>query len=58
MKHYRYRLVVTNNNIIVKRFLGNDKNVLQERFETWFIKQGYDRNNINTYMEYVQHANY
>lgn len=58
MKHYIYRLVVTNNNIIIKSFLGNDEAILYERFEKWFIKQGYDRNNINTFLEYVQHANY
>ena len=57
MKHYIYRLVVTHKGIIVKRFLGNDPNELTERFEMWFIKQGYDRSDIATYLEYVQHAN-
>ena len=56
-KTFIYRLVVTNNNIIIKRFLGNDKNELHERFEMWLIKQGYDRADIDTYIEYVQHAN-
>lgn len=58
MKHYIYRLCVTHNNVIIKSFLGNDKNELQERFEMWVIKQGYDRADVETYIEYVQHAYY
>lgn len=57
MKHFIYRLTVTNDGIVVKTFLGNDKNELQERFEMWFIKQPYDSRNVNTYIDYVQHAN-
>lgn len=57
MRHYIYKLIVTNNNIVVRTFFGNDPDELQERFEVWFIKQGYDRENIKTYLNYVQHAN-
>lgn len=55
---YRYELIVLFNNIQVKRFIGNDLNVLAERFEMWFIKQPYDRNDITIYRGEIQHAGY
>ena len=66
-KSYRYELIVGkkshseefgNYTTKIKRFLGNDKNELQERFEMWFIKQPYDRNDIEIYIGEVQHAGY
>lgn len=42
----------------LKRFIGNDKNELQERFEMWFIKQGLMRENIDIYLGEIQHAGY
>ena len=56
MRHYIYRLWVTNKGAVVKTFLGNDENELMERFEMWFIKQGYDRADIQTSIDYIQHA--
>ena len=58
MKNYRYELLACLNNIKIKRFLGNDINTLHERFEMWFIKQPYDRNDIQIYVGEVQHAGY
>ena len=54
---YIYRLYVTlQNGKIIRTFLGNDKNEMLERFEIWLIKQGYDRVEIKTSFDYVQHA--
>lgn len=58
MTSYRYELIVCLNNVKIKRFLGNDVNTLYERFEMWFIKQPYDRNDIQTYVGEIQHAGY
>lgn len=56
---YKYRLVISNKNgIIIKRFMGNDCDVLTERFEMWAIKSGYDRYEMIKHFEYVQHVNY
>ncbi len=52
---YKYALVVYKknvdahgliNNIKIKRFIGNDKALLMERFEMWFLKQGFSRYEI------------
>jgi hypothetical protein len=40
----------------IRKFYGNNANELQERFELWFIKQPLDRNDIETRIDYVQHA--
>lgn len=67
MKSYKYELVVYkkqnseeygNVGTKIKRFLGNDKSELQERFERWFIKQGLDREEIELHIGEVQHAGY
>lgn len=42
----------------VKRFIGNDENTLAERFEMWVIKSGYDRNELQTRIDEIQHAGY
>ena len=42
----------------LKRFIGNDINQLKERFEVWFIKQGYDREEIEIYIGHIQHTGY
>ncbi|MBO7211084.1 MAG: hypothetical protein J6V44_08830 [Methanobrevibacter sp.] len=66
MKHYTYRLTVYQ--MIqhpeygrigrkIKGFIGNDNAELMERFEKWFIKQGYDREEIEVHIDNVQHAN-
>ena len=55
---YKYELIVYLNHIQVKRFIGNDLNSLMERFEMWFIKQPYDRNDITIYKGEIQHAGY
>lgn len=55
---YKYELIVYLNHIQVKRFIGNDLNSLVERFEMWFIKQPYDRNDITIYKGEIQHAGY
>ena len=56
MKSYRYELIVYKIERIdecgkierkIKRFIGNDLNSLQERFEMWFIKQPLDREEID-----------
>ena len=66
MKHYTLRLTIYKAGynpkygkilIKIKSFLGNDKAVLLEKFELWFIKQGYDRSDIEMHFESVQHAN-
>lgn len=56
MKHYTYKLMVTNKSTLVRTFYGNDTNELQERFELWFVKTGYDRADVETRLDYVQHA--
>lgn len=67
MKAYKYELIVYhkvydkeygNTKIKIKRFLGNDINILQERFEMWFVKQPYDREDTYIHIGEVQHANY
>lgn len=67
MKSFRYELVVCkksfskefgNISVKIKRFLGNDIDELTERFEKWFVKQPYDRNDIEIYTGEIQHANY
>lgn len=58
MKSYKYELIVYFKNQKIKRFIGNDLNELQERFEMWFIKQAYDRNDIFIYRGEIQHAGY
>lgn len=58
MASYKYELEVYVNNVKVKRFLGNDLNILHERFEMWFIKSPYDRNDVYVYKGEVQHAGY
>ena len=55
---YRYELIVLENGYKVKRFIGNDINELQERFEMWFIKSKYTRENITIYKGELQHAGY
>lgn len=66
MKTYTYRLTVGKKefdkdfgNVVIriKAFLGNDKNLLYERFEKWFIKQSLMREDIVVDVENVQHAN-
>lgn len=52
----RYKLNVYNNNIQVKLFYGDDKCQLVERFEKWFIKQPYERENISYHLDECQHA--
>ena len=54
----RYNEEYGNYSVQVKRFLGNDVNVLKERFEMWFIKSPYDREDITVHVGYVQHAGY
>ena len=62
MKSYIYRLYVVDNrtNIIIKKFLGNDKNAMIERFEKWFIKSLFDgeRADIDLIFDFVQHVGY
>ena len=62
MKSYIYRLYVIDKrtNIIIKTFLGNDKNVMIERFEKWFIKSTFEgtRDDINLMFDEVQHVGY
>lgn len=67
MKSYRYELVVYkkqnskeygNVGVKVKRFIGNNKNELHERFERWFIKQGLDRVEIDLHIGEIQHIGY
>lgn len=64
---YRYELIVCKKVIDpefgevgrkIKRFMGNDVNYLQEKFELWFIKQGLDRNEIFTTIGEIQHRGY
>ena len=64
---YKYELIVGekryseehgNCSVKIKRFLGNDVNILKERFEMWFIKSPYDRDDIDVYIGEVQHAGY
>ena len=55
---YRYEVVAYINNIKVKRFIGNDINELLEKFEKWFIKSPYDRNDLRLYKGEIQHAGY
>lgn len=56
MKSYKYELIVYLESQKIKRFIGNDLNELQERFELWFIKQAYDRNDIFIQCGEIQHA--
>lgn len=56
MKTYKYELIVYFESQKIKRFIGNDLNELQERFELWFIKQVYDRNDIFIQCGEIQHA--
>lgn len=62
MKSYIYRLYVIDKrtSIIIKTFLGNDKNVMFERFEKWFIKSTFEgtRNDIDLMFNEVQHVGY
>ena len=55
---YKYYLAVYVNKFQKRRFLGNDKNELVERFEKWFIKQPYDREDTEIFIGEVQHAGY
>ena len=55
---YKYEVVAYINNIKVKRFIGNDVNELLEKFEKWFIKSPYDRNDLRLYKGEIQHAGY
>lgn len=55
---YKYYLTVYVKKIQKRRFLGNNQNELVERFEKWFIKQPYDRNDTEIFMGEVQHTNY
>ena len=38
--------------------IGNDINELLEKFEKWFIKSPYDRNDLRLYKGEIQHAGY
>lgn len=70
MKSYKYELVVYKNVICeygrcgqkVKRFIGNNINELEERFQLWYIKSGYCLGNnegeIYKYIGEIQHINY
>lgn len=67
MKSYTYELVVwrkeknekrENVGIKIKRFIGNNKSELEERFEKWFIKQAYTRDDIYFNIGEIQHAGY
>jgi hypothetical protein len=58
MKSYRYEVIAYINDIKVKRFIGNDIDDLIERFEMWFIKTNYDRNELFLYKGEIQHAGY
>ncbi len=55
---YRYELIAFINSHKVKRFIGNDQNELREKFEMWFIKTSYDRENLFLYEGEIQHASY
>ena len=64
---YRYELIVYKKSIHeqhgeighkVKRFVGNDSNLLYERFEKWFIKQPFDREEIFLHFGEIQHIGY
>ena len=55
---YRYEVIAYINGIKVKRFIGNDLDELVERFEMWFIKTGYDRNDLFLYKGEIQHSGY
>lgn len=66
MKHYTKRLTVYTESIHpewgrvlkkIKAFLGNDDAELIEKYERWIIKQGFDRAEVKTSIESVQHAN-
>ena len=58
MRSYRYEVEVYINGVKVKRFIGNDLDELTERFEKWFIKTSYDRNDLFLYRGEIQHAGY
>ena len=67
MKSYRYELIVYKTERSdeygkigrkIRRFIGNDLNSLQERFEMWFIKQPLDREEIYIYTGEIQHIGY
>ena len=67
MKSNRYELIVYKDEVHeiygkigrkIKRFIGNDKNLLSERFEKWFIKQPFDRDDITVYVGEIQHNGY
>ena len=67
MKSYRYELIVYKKERSdefgkigrkIRRFIGNDLNLLQERFEMWFIKQPLDREEIDIYTGEIQHIGY
>ena len=55
---YRYEVIAYINMVKVKRFIGNDLNELLERFELWFIKTSYDRNELYLYKGEIQHSGY
>lgn len=58
MKSYRYEVIAIINGIKVKRFIGNDIYGLLEKFEMWFIKTSYDREDLFLYKGEIQHAGY
>ena len=55
---YRYEVIAYINGAKVKRFIGNDLNELLERFEMWFVKSPYDRENLWLYTGEIQHVGY
>ena len=55
---YKYELEAYIKGVKVKRFIGNDMNELHERFERWFIKSPYDRNDLYLYRGEIQHRGY
>lgn len=61
MAHYIYRLYIIDKrtNYVIKTFLGNEKDIMLERFEKWFIKSNFDGDysDIEKTFDYVQHAN-
>ena len=55
---YRFEVVAYINNIKVKRFIVNFFNLFLEKFEKWFVKSPYDRNDLILYKGEIQHAGY
>ena len=68
---YRYELIIYENTIDeklgkvgrkVRRFIGNNLNELEERFQRWFIHSCYtlgdDTSQIYVYRGEIQHAGY